>query len=116
MGRMVGFFTCYGCEHLSSSMAWRTHFTVSAYISFLSSDVVRAWNYLQVSTTYCYELAQEEEFTHQEPDTHPLAPTSSIMARSRWSHGHNPRKTNQPPSSMPSSPSSAFPVSSSVYS
>ncbi|KAI2988360.1 transcriptional regulator family: Fungal Specific TF [Aspergillus niger] len=103
MGLVVGFFTCYGCEKLHSSMAWRTPFTVLACISIAFSlaaflwlidsprwltlhnrvdDATRAWEYLQVSEADREELLEEEEQVdvHEEALTHPLAPTGSILA------------------------------------
>lgn len=103
MGLVVGFFTCYGCEKMPSSMAWRTPFTVLACISIVFSvaallwlidsprwltlhnridDATRAWEYLQVSEADREELLEEEEEVdvHEEALTHPLAPTGSVLA------------------------------------
>ncbi|GAA83219.1 MFS sugar transporter [Aspergillus luchuensis IFO 4308] len=103
MGLVVGFFTCYGCEKMPSSMAWRTPFTVLACISIVFSlaaflwlidsprwltlhnrvdDATRAWEYLQVSQADREELLEEEEEVdvREEALTHPLAPTESVLA------------------------------------
>ncbi|GKZ20106.1 hypothetical protein AbraIFM66951_008174 [Aspergillus brasiliensis] len=103
MGLVVGFFTCYGCENIHSSMAWRTPFTILACISIIFSlaaffwlvdsprwltlhnrfdDATRTWQYLEVSEADREELLEEEEEVdvHEEAMTHPLAPTGSILA------------------------------------
>ncbi|PYI00271.1 hypothetical protein BO78DRAFT_412411 [Aspergillus sclerotiicarbonarius CBS 121057] len=121
MGLVVGFFTCYGCEKLPSSMAWRTPFTVLACISILFSaaaflwlaesprwltlhnrpdDATRAWDHLQVSATDREDLVEEEEYIHEEAITHPLAPTGSILAPNTLDqvvsrHSHRSRSTGK---------------------
>ncbi|RAH51276.1 general substrate transporter [Aspergillus brunneoviolaceus CBS 621.78] len=102
VGLVVGFFTCYGCERLHSSMAWRTPFTLLAGVSVLfglaaflwlpesprwltlhnrSDEATRAWEYLQVSPADREELSEEDDYdVHEEAVTHPLAPTGSTLA------------------------------------
>ncbi|KAE8151904.1 hypothetical protein BDV25DRAFT_171028 [Aspergillus avenaceus] len=99
MGIVVGFFTCYGCERLYSSMAWRTPFTVLACISVLFSfsflclpesprwltlknrlsDTARVWEYLEVNEADREELIEDENHI-QETISNSLAPTGSILA------------------------------------
>lgn len=119
MGLVVGFFTCYGCEQLRSSMAWRTPFIVLACISILFSvatflwltesprwltlqnrpdEAACAWGYLEVSMTDRKEMVEEKEDIYMEALTHPLAPTGSIVAPNTFDQvvsRHSQRSTQE---------------------
>ncbi|KAL5342906.1 general substrate transporter [Aspergillus crustosus] len=86
-GLVIGFFTCYGSERLSSSMAWKAPFVLLAGLSVVFSlaaflwlpesprwlavyrrpgDVSRSWDYLEVKCEDREQIEQQSNPTRGE--------------------------------------------------